>query len=370
MAESKGVQKLAEEYLVGTIGFIYSVLATIFFIFWSPLRVARENRAGRALPSSVALLLFVFPVFYLGKWIGDIPEFVAGLEFSGLSWYQQLILVTLLFILIDCFVRTVSRCFSRDERRFRRNSERLRYAAAGSIVAFDALSLVLPVYDRGLIFWVFAIVASYPPVAVLGAILRTRFRAQGASVAFVYFVAFAISCLVVAATVAGIIYGQDLVQNQIEALRPTPPKPKTYAASTEVTTLRCSIMTDGRVDILAVVENNGDFAIPFAQDEFTITLTHRLPYRLVIAPFDPQKPSPPQQREQSAIFPLRADNGGTLFLLKKGDAEMFSFSIRPAANALAWPLKDTNSCTFGQDKAHIAGSRADVVIGQAPITLK
>jgi hypothetical protein len=41
------------------------------------------------------------------------------------------------------------------------------------------------------------------------------------------------------------------------------PEPKAFQASTQVTTLRCSIMPDGRLDIVVVIENGGDYAIPF-----------------------------------------------------------------------------------------------------------
>jgi hypothetical protein len=213
MKESRGVQKLAEEYLVGTIGFIYAALMTVFLIFWSPLQVAGRSRAGSILPSSVALLLYVFPLLYLGNWIGDPTDFIKDIDLAGLNWYEKLILVTILFIVSDCFVRGISWLISQDERRFRKNCERLRYAAAGFVVAFDALLLLLPEYDRAPIFWAFFVVSSYPPFAVLGAVLRSRFRARGKWATLSYLGSFVVTWTTVVATGASVLFCQDLVHN-------------------------------------------------------------------------------------------------------------------------------------------------------------
>src|ERR1700721_1451007 len=64
MKDAKGIEKFADEYLVGIIGFIYSALATIFFTFWKPRTIFGRSRdatrdAIRILPSSVALLLYI-----------------------------------------------------------------------------------------------------------------------------------------------------------------------------------------------------------------------------------------------------------------------------------------------------------------------
>jgi hypothetical protein len=108
---------------------------------------------------------------------------------------------------------------------------------------------------------------------------------------------------------------------------------------------------------------------PFSSEEFVIILTHKLPLRLTIAPFDPKKPYPPSSPDQSVPFSLRADTGA-LFLLRKGESQMLTFSVRPAATALSWPLKDTTGCSFKQDETRTAGNSAHVVSGQAPISIK
>ena len=181
MKDAKGIEKFADEYLVGIIGFIYSALATIFFTFWKPRTIFGRSRdatkdAIRILPSSVALLLYIFPVFYLQKWVGDPTQFIEGIELSGLNWYEKLIVITTLYIFCDCVVRTLGWLVSRDVRHRRTNCERLRYAAAAFVVAVDALSIVRP-FDAGpLPVVVFTLVASYPAGALLGTMLCIRFR--------------------------------------------------------------------------------------------------------------------------------------------------------------------------------------------------
>lgn len=386
MESARGIEKLADEYLVGIVSFIYSASATMFIVFWKPLTILARSRNAtkdtiRILPSSVALLLYIFPVFYLQKWSGGDPAlFIADIEFSGLNWYEKLILITTLYICCDCVVRVLSWTVSRNQRSWRANHDRLRYAAAGFFVAFDLLGIARPLVKNPQIPYVlFSLVAFYPAIVLFGRMLciRLRWSKFVAAVIVAHIgAAVVIGATAIFITVASASFG-TFVSNEIRLLQPTPPM---QWSSAEVTHLRCSIMPDGHIAVVVVIANTGDYALPFSPDEFVLELTG--PTRPPLTP--PNDPSVPRafRRDFELLrsggirpspkvvrFPLHADIND-LVLLRKGDAQMWTFSLTLTTDQLNWPMRETTACQLRQDESRMA-SRTRVTLGSNQlVTLK
>jgi hypothetical protein len=363
MSDAKGVEKFAEEFIIGTVGFIYSAATTTATVMIRPIRGPMRFRAlkhpeVRPLSAPVAMFLsYLALVFYLSA--ADIhpqttKDFLALADFSSLAWYQKLIAVAILYVVSDCLVRIACRLFTRSKRHYYRDCDRLRYAIAGSAVviliglSFLALASAFPAYDHALStlgLVIIYIVSSCLLVVVLGSIMRARFRTRRfVTNALVYI--FTIPLIWVGAAAAFgasyAAYGSLDKAIKYEVASSPPPAP---IRRVDVPGLLCLIQQDGRLTVSAILQNVSDSVAVFAPDEFSISLYRKDPLVIISvrSPFDKSPLPPPSTPERPLFFRLHTESEFATSIAPH-ETKLATFTLPLAAKTLLWPIGEAKLC--------------------------
>lgn len=367
MSDAKGIEKFAEEFVVGTVGFIYSAVVTIAIVIVHPIRGPLRFRALkhpeiRPLSAPVAMFLsYLALVLYAAsdpiirqKSPKDLLDLT---NLSGLPWYQKLTAVAILYIISDCLVRFAGRLFTRSRRHYYRDCDRLRYAVAGSafvlLFAFFclALSTVSRAFDAPLV-WLGSLTLFFGTscllAIVLGSMMRARFGARRlAARVLVYICALPLIWLGAGGALGVSIAAYNRLDRAFKE-QPAPVLPQPQARRVDVPQLLCLLHPDGRVTVSALLQNASESAAGFAPDEFTLTLEHKNSPAfapLTRLPWDTSPPPPPP--EPSFTFPLYTGSDFAIGLAPH-EAKLVTFTLSVAANILPWPLVDTRVCYLGR----------------------
>ena len=362
MSDAKGVEKFADEFVVGTVGFIYSAAATIALVLSQPIRGPLKFRAlkrpeFKALSAPVAMFLSYMGLVLVassaerapGRTLKDILAFT---DFSGLFWYEKLIAIALLYIVSDLLVRIAGRLFTRRGRHYDRDCDRLRYAIAGSAVIMTvALSLMqmasvvpgeLASALGGTGVAIFYLGTSWLLAIVLGSMVRARFQVRRrASIVLAYVVVLPLIWLGAAAALGASFLVYITLDSAIRyEVPPLPPQEGTI----RVPRLLCLIQPDGRITVSALLHNDSNKIAFLAPDGFSLALAHKAFQGglLTVPVLGVKSPSPPPERTFSFTLRTGSEFAATI---APHETRLVTFMTAPlTANMLSWPPNETQAC--------------------------
>jgi hypothetical protein len=340
MSDAKGIEKFAEEFVVGTVGFIYSAVVTIAVVIVHPIRGPLRFRALkhpeiRPLSAPVAMFLsYLVLVLYAAsdpiirqKSLKDLLDLT---DLSGLPWYQN---------------------------HYYRDCDRLRYAVAGSafVLLFAFFCLALTTVSRAFdapLGWLGSLILFFGTscllAIVLGSMMRARFGTRRlAARVLVYVCALPLIWLGAGGALGASIAAYNTLDRAFKE-QPAPVLPQPQARRVDVPQLLCLLHPDGRVTVSALLQNASESAAGFAPDEFSLTLAHESSLAfssLTRLPWETSPPPPPP--EPSFTFPLYTGSDFAIGLAPH-EAKLVTFTLSVAANVLPWPLVDTRLCYLGR----------------------
>lgn len=355
MDDVKGIQKFAEDFLVGAIGLIYSSAYTLALILRYPIKGPSLIRIRRSwtykpIPAPVSLLLAIifYEVFLRidnSIWTGDFSE-LRNSSFSGAHWYHIILAIVVLYISIDILLLLTCNLLSKGKSQIARDRSRLMYCVAtfavffnvGTIITFLAINLYIKHFATldsfmpvGLFYFgvfTFGVLSICPLVLNLAIVLHRKHKPINQ---WSKFGMYASSAALVGAAiflcdgVTEFVYGttnmmfEDTAISQFQTVTPSD--------------VACLLTTQGRVTVTTVL-NGSSFKNSFVSPSeimIELTSTEFGPAFFDEGPFI------------TADVELKSDSGYPLLVPAKGSLTVtLSGTLDPHANS--WPLNSFRYC--------------------------